>query len=261
SRAPHGLRQAFITGGVPPVGLDIDEVYRATYLRIMDRVERYYQRYPADRQRVRDIVAELTAEDVRLPGGDRLTARRFRQAGNLLGMSDGAERLHHLLELPLSSRAFRYDMELMPMPFARNPIYAVLHEACYADGGVTRWSADRVRPEAYETDASLLTGEHVFPWMFADYGGLAVFRAAAELLAEQSWPRLYDADTLQNHEVPVAAAIYVEDPYVESRFSIETASLVRGMRTWVTNEYDHNGLRADGARILDRLIGLATGRA
>jgi hypothetical protein len=32
------------------------------------------------------------------------------------------------------------------------------------------------------------------------------------------------------------------------------------MRTWVTNEYEHNGLRADGAHILDRLIGLARGR-
>jgi hypothetical protein len=32
------------------------------------------------------------------------------------------------------------------------------------------------------------------------------------------------------------------------------------MRPWVTNEYQHNGLRADGARILDRLIALARGR-
>jgi hypothetical protein len=32
------------------------------------------------------------------------------------------------------------------------------------------------------------------------------------------------------------------------------------MRPWVTNEHEHNGLRADGARILDRLIGLARGR-
>ena len=33
------------------------------------------------------------------------------------------------------------------MTFARNPIYAILHEACYADGGATRWSAERVQPE------------------------------------------------------------------------------------------------------------------
>jgi hypothetical protein len=29
----------------------------------------------------------------------------------------------------------------------------------------------------------------------------------------------------------------------------------------VTSEYDHNGLRADGARVLGRLIDLARGRA
>jgi pimeloyl-ACP methyl ester carboxylesterase len=261
SQAPQGLRQAFLTGGVPPVGLPVDEIYRATYTRILDRVRRYYQRYPADRQRVRDLVATLETEDVRLPGGDRLTARRLRQFGNALGMSDGAERLHYLLELPHTSRAFRYDAEQMPATFGRNPIYAVIHEASYADGGATRWSAERVMPEEYASDTSLLTGEHIFSWMFTDFGALAPFREAAELLAEHPWPRLYDAEALRSNEVAVAAAIYVEDPFVEARFSMETASLIRGMRTWVTNEYDHNGLRVDGARILDRLIELASGRA
>jgi hypothetical protein len=33
------------------------------------------------------------------------------------------------------------------------------------------------------------------------------------------------------------------------------------MRAWVTSEYDHNGLRADGERILSRLIDLARGLA
>ena len=33
------------------------------------------------------------------------------------------------------------------------------------------------------------------------------------------------------------------------------------LRPWVTNEYEHNGLRADGERILGRLIDLARGRA
>ena len=33
------------------------------------------------------------------------------------------------------------------------------------------------------------------------------------------------------------------------------------MRRWLTDEYLHNGLRSDGARVLDRLIGLARGTA
>jgi len=38
-------------------------------------------------------------------------------------------------------------------------------------------------------------------------------------------------------------------------------TLVRGMRTWETNEFEHNGLRADGERVLGRLIDLVRGRA
>ena len=91
-------------------------------------------------------------------------------------------------------------------------------------------------------------------------GALRPHRAAAELLAEHPWPRLYDAAQLAVNEVPVAATIYVNDLYVERAFAEETAAQVRGLRTWITDEYDHNGLRADGERVLDRLIDLARGR-
>jgi hypothetical protein len=116
-------------------------------------------------------------------------------------------------------------------------------------------------PDAFRNDPTLLTGEHVFPWMFEDYGALKPLRQAANILAAHPWPRLYDNERLAANEVPAAAAIYADDPYVERRFSEETAGLIRGLRPWVTNEYDHNGLRADGDRILSRLIDLARGRA
>jgi pimeloyl-ACP methyl ester carboxylesterase len=259
SLAPEGLSAAYLTGGLPPVGRHPDEVYAATYLRMIERSERYYRRYPADRVRVRDLHARLADQDVRLPDGDRLTGRRFRQVGTWLGMSDGAERLHYLLELPEDSPAFLHDVQ-QALPFARNPIYAVIHEASYADGHRTGWSAERTRPAALE-DVALFTGEHVYPWMFSDYSALAPLAEAAELLALHPWPRLYDPDRLAVNQVPVAAAVYGDDPYVESRFSMETADLTRGMRVWLTNEYDHNGLRADGERILGRLMDLAHGRA
>ena len=59
------------------------------------------------------------------------------------------------------------------------------------------------------------TAEHIFPWMWEDYAGLRSHQAAAELLAEHEWPRLYDPDQLARNEVPVAATIYVNDLYVE----------------------------------------------
>ena len=258
SLAPGGLREAFITGGVPPVERHIDDVYRATYDRVRDRTRRFYERYPEDRRRVLDLHRRLEDEEIRLPSGDRLTRRRFQQMGSALGMSDGAEKLHYLLELPVDSPAFLHDVE-GGMMFARDPLYAMVHEASYADGCATRWSAERVIPDDLRSSDSF-TGEHVFPWMFDDYGALGPLRDAAHLLADYEWPPLYDADQLRSNEVPSAAAIYVNDMYVERRFSEETASLIPRMRPWITNEYEHNALRIDGGRVLDRLIDLARER-
>jgi len=260
SQAPDGLREAFVTGGLPPIGRSLDDVYRATYSRILERNRRFYQRYPQDRSRVSQIRERLEANDVRLPSGDRLTPRRFRQLGQALGMSVGAEQLHYLLELPVDSPAFLHDVEAA-LPFSRNPLYAIIHEACYADGEATGWSAARLLPEEFEPDADLFTGAHVYSWMFGDYGALAPLKEAAELLAAHQWPKLYDANRLQSNQVPCAAAIFAEDPYVERIFSEETAALIRGLRPWLTNEYDHNALRADGDRVLGRLIELARGGA
>jgi pimeloyl-ACP methyl ester carboxylesterase len=260
SIAPEGLREALITGGLPPLGERIDDVYRATYARTLERNRRYYERYPGDRERVLALHRRLADEDVRLAGGDRLTARRLRQLGAALGMSDGAEVLHYVLELDPASPAFRHDVDAQ-LAFARNPLYAVLHEACWADGGTTRWSAQRLLPVEYEGAPELLTGEHVYPWMFEEYGALAPLREAAELLAQREWPRLYDEEALAANEVPAAAAIYAEDMYVERVFSEETAARIRGLRAWLTNEFEHNGLRVDGERVLGRLLDLVRGRA
>jgi pimeloyl-ACP methyl ester carboxylesterase len=260
SMAPDALREALFTGGLPPVGLPVDDVYRATYERMIERSHRYYRRYPEDRARVLALRQRLESGEVILPAGDHLTSRRFRQLGNALGMSDGAERLHYIVELPVDSPAFLHDVE-SALGFCRNPIYAVIHEACYADGNATRWSAHRLLPELYEQNPELWTGEHIFPWMFQDYQQLAPLAEAADLLAEYTWPRLYDEVQLAANQVPAAAAIYAEDAYVERRFSEETAGLVKGLRPWVTNEYEHNGLRVDGAHILGRLLDLARGQA
>ena len=53
--------------------------------------------------------------------------------GSHLGMSDGAERLHYRLELPVGSPAFLPDVD-SATPLARNPMYALLNEACWGTG-------------------------------------------------------------------------------------------------------------------------------
>ena len=255
SLAPQGLREALITGGLPPLGPRIDEVYASTYERVVERNGRYYGRHHSDHERVLRLRERLQHDHVRLPSADRLTWRRFRQAGQVLDMSDGAERLHYLLELSPDSPAFFHDAEERD-GVRRYPISALLQEAAWADGGTTRWSAERMLPAELEAP-HLFTGEHVYSWAFDDYGALTPLRGAAHLLADREWSRLYDDEVRASNDVPTAAAIYAEGMYVERRFSEETASPIRGIRTWPTNEYDHNGVRVDGERILGRLLDLA----
>ena len=252
---PQSLREAFVCGGLPPIGRPIDDVYELTYASVLDRCRKYYARYPEDRERVRDIHRRIAAEEIVLPTGEQLTSRRFRQLGLMLGMSTGAERLHYILEQPCDAPGFAHDVA-DAAGFARNPLFAIVHEACYGDGCVTGWSAERLLPTAYADDPELFTGEHIFSWMFEDYAALRPLREAADLIAQHPWPELYDSEALAANSVPTAAVIYANDMYVPRALSEETAGSVRNLRPWLTSEYEHNGIRDAGARILERLISL-----
>jgi pimeloyl-ACP methyl ester carboxylesterase len=258
SAAPDGLREVLFTGGVPPLDGSPDDVYRATYTRMRDRNERFYERYPEDRRRVLDLLERVESEPLELPCGEPLHAARVRQLGGQLGMSDGAERLHYLLELDRSSTAFLHDAE-QATSFARNPLYAILNEASWADGSSTAWAAQRMLEEQSDWPEEFFTGEHFFPWMF-EGTALEALGEAAELLAQRQWPALYDLERLRANDVPAAAVIYAEDAYVERAFSEQTARTLPRMRVWLTDEYDHDGLRKDGERVLGRLLDLVRGR-
>jgi pimeloyl-ACP methyl ester carboxylesterase len=258
SAAPEGLREVLFTGGVPALGARPDDVYRATLARMRERNERFYERYPEDRSRVLGLLASLGREPLALPGGGSLHPARLRQLGARFGMSDGYEELHYLLELDPASAAFLHDAE-RATSFARNPLYAILNEACWADGCATAWSAQRMLESQRDWPAEYFTGEHFFPWMFEDPSLLAL-REATELLAHRQWPALYDLERLRANEVPAAAAVYAEDPYVDRAFSEEAIRMVPKMRLWLTNEYDHDGLRKDGGRVFGRLLELVRGR-
>jgi pimeloyl-ACP methyl ester carboxylesterase len=267
SAAPGALDGALFTGGLPPLTQSVDEIYRATYRRVIAKNQRYFERYPDDADRARRIVDALSQSPVRLPSGDPLAPRRFQQLGIDFGASDGFERVHYLLEDAFVSGPAEAEMSYgflrgveAVQNFETNPIYALLHEACYTQGAASRWSAERVRAEYLEFDLSperpvYFTGEMIYPWMFDEYRCLRPLKAAAEILAnDESWPRLYDPAVLRANTVPCAAAVYYDDMYVERAFSEEAAQTIRGLKAWVTNEYEHNALRADGEKLLDRLL-------
>lgn len=61
-------------------------------------------------------------------------------------------------------------------------------------------------------------------------------------------------------QVPVAAAVYYEDMFVNFKLSMETAAQIAGIRLWITNEFMHSGLRDSGSQVLDHLLGMLNGR-
>ncbi|MEU8483454.1 alpha/beta fold hydrolase [Streptomyces sp. NPDC048641] len=277
STAPEGLTAAVITGGLPTLDGHADDVYRAAYPRIERKVAAHYARYPQDVERARRIAEHLAEHEPALNGGYKLTVEAFQSLGILLGGTGGSDRLHYLLEdafvrtpggVELSD-AFQEDVQAA-LSYAGHPLYALVHEAIYGqDARPTNWSAERVRGEFPQFDAAktlagdgplLFTGESVHPWMFDCDPALRPLRETAELLAARTdWAPLYDPARLAANEVPVVAAVYHDDMYVDTAHALSTARAIKGLRTWVTDEFEHDGLRAGAPRVLDRLLAMLHG--
>jgi len=272
SAAPQGLREVILTGGLPPLTSTVDEVYRATYQRVLQKNKEYFSRYPGDLNLVQEITAYLGSKNVYLPAGGRLSPRRFQQLGISFGASNGFEQVHYLLEGAFVPGADGLELSY---PFLRgvenaqtfetNPIYVLLHEVIYCQEAASNWSAERVRSEYPQFDTKTgqqfyFTGEMIYSWMFDDYKGLQPLKETAEILAEyDGWPVLYDPDTLKTNQVPCAAAVYYNDMYVERKFAEHTASEIKGLKVWITNQHEHSALRIYGEQVLDRLLGMLRG--
>ncbi|WP_223837541.1 alpha/beta fold hydrolase [Streptomyces venezuelae] len=280
STAPEGLATALITGGLPGLTATADQVYAAAFPRIERKNQAHYARYPMDVERARRIAAHLAERPAVIPGGHRLTAEAFQSLGMLLGTGDGSHQLHYLMENafvatpagPALSDAFLEGVRGQ-LSFAGHPLYALLHESIYAQdpAAPTGWAAERIRARHPRFDPTaalagdeplLFTGETIHPWHFTTDPALEPLRETAELLAARTgWTPLYDPARLAANEVPVAAAVYHDDMYVDTAHSLETARAIRGLRTWVTDEFEHDGVRAGGPRVLDRLLALVRDEA
>ncbi|WP_182049900.1 alpha/beta fold hydrolase [Changpingibacter yushuensis] len=269
SMAPEGLSAVYVHGGVPGIPADASEVYRRTFDRVARKTAEYYRRFPQDVDQVARIADRLASGDVTLPDGDVLTVHRFQSTGIDFGMKRGFERMHWLVDEAFIS-GDRFNEGFLAAVLARtssasNPLFWTLQESIYGDGenGPTGWAAQRElnrRPEfGPDKRPMLFFGEMAFPWMFEEVRLLKGFRQAVEGLARQtSWSNLYDQVRLANNDVPVAAAVYFDDMYVDSGLQLTTLSKLGNAQYWVTNEFEHDGIQTP--RVLARLRELVVDR-
>lgn len=278
SKHPHGLREVFMTGGLAPIRRTAEEVYRATYKKIVERNQAYYRKFPEDIDNIRRIVDFLRQENVRLPGGGVLTAQRLLTIGVSFGAHGGLDSIHSAvlkMVADLDQFGFLTRSTLISIeqhnPFDSHPIYAILHEPiyCFRKGMASNWAASKVGAEMgdfgwTQSEANIspgapiyLTGEMIFPFHFNTYPELMQMREAAKILASfDGWDDLYDEEQLRRNEVPVYAASFVDDMYVDFEFARETARLVKGIQVYETNNMYHNAVRARTGEVLDQLFRL-----
>lgn len=271
SQASEGLSACYVAGGLASITPSAEEVYRRTYPRVEAKTARYYKRYPDDRDAIGQLADFITSNDVRLPDGDQLTVRRLQSIGIDFGMAPGFENIHWLIDeafaTPERDRlSDQFLAEVMRMTsYDGNPLFAVMQESIYGHGsGATAWAAQRVRntlPQFAETTRPLLfTGEMMFPWMFEDIRSLRPFQPGTEALAQRvDHCLLYDRERLAANTVPVSAIIYHDDMYVDASLSLETAGLVGNLEHWVTNEFEHDGIRQSG-NVFKRLVKMTQDR-
>lgn len=267
---PHGLQEVFITAGLSTLTGNADDVYALTYEQTAKRCDEFFATYSGTNELAWEIFEHLKNVDEYLLTGERFTPERFQTLGIQLGTTAGFKQLHYQLEsafVPTSAGKRLSDFFLNEVSaivsFARNPLYALLQEAIYSNGGPTNWSAHRLRERFPEFSLERtgaegpfrFTGEMVFPWQFEQDPALVPLQAVAEKLAAKSdFPPLYDTGALEANLVPTAAAVYYDDMFVPRETSLATADMVRGLEVIITNEYQHDGIRQDGEALLSALI-------
>lgn len=279
SMHPEGLREAYLTGGLAPVGRTADELYQTTYAHIARRNGEYYTKFPEDVERVKKLVAYIESQGgVALPSGGTLTVPRLLSIGISFGAHDGFDSVHNALlalESSLDIFGFFTRSALTPIDtwsgFDNNIIYAILHEAIYCDGPMaSNWSAQRVGEAlngfgwlragakvAGSSEPIYFSGEMIFRDHFETYSELKPLKEAAEILATTAdWPALYDQEQLSKNEVPLYAVSYVDDVFVDFTYACATAKLVKGAKFFATNALYHNGIRAGADEVFKQLFSL-----
>lgn len=150
SHFPESIVASAITGGLPSIDPDPEVVYSRTFPRIAEKNRQFRERHPHLVERIARVADLLEREDVRLPGGDRLTVRRLQTLGLDFGMKPGFDRVHWIFDEAFVDEAETRLSEVFlatveaETAFLTNPLFIALQEAIYGPGP-SAWAAQRER--------------------------------------------------------------------------------------------------------------------
>jgi pimeloyl-ACP methyl ester carboxylesterase len=229
SAFPQGLREAFITGGLPPLSGSADDYYRHTYSEVQRKTRKFFARYPADQELCTRILTHLHRHEIALPGGRRLTVR-FQQVGFMLGFDEGMRIFttcwrRILRASPATNSACRSCALEHSQPF--EIVHLRRPTRCVRPAGRRRWSASACGASSPEMDwaraGSVVHRRDDLSVDVRDYPGLRRCAMWPGYCARERWPALYDPATRPQHRACVAT-IYAEDMYVPPRATEATAA-------------------------------------
>ena len=238
-----------------------------------DNLSTSYAKYPDDIKLVKHIMTFLKQQKTVVSDGGACTPRRFRQLGIAFGAHGGLDSVHEIVlrasyDLEAFGELTRGTLSAIEQgtSFDNHLIYSILHEPIYCEGTAAAWSAHRVQAEydAFDLDNPktedqriYFYGELIFPWMFEDYAELRQVQKVAEIVAADSqWPALFDEDQLAKNEVPVFAAAYLEDMYVDWKLSMATAKKIKGCKVFATNVMFHDAIRSKMDEVVKQAFAL-----
>ena len=88
-----------------------------------------------------------------------------------------------------------------------------------------------------------VSGAEVAGWATVTLTALPDLHLADPLIENDThFGVIYDEDQLARNEVPLQAAVYFDDMYVDSGMQLDTLSRVGNSHYWTTNEFEHDGL-------------------
>ena len=99
------------------------------------------------------------------------------------------------------------------------------------------------------------SGEMIFPFLFDMFPELEKLKNVADILAKYSgWGNLYDEWQLARNEVPLYAATFINDMYVDFGLAQETAKLVKNCKQYITSSMYHDAIRSQTEEVMKQLF-------